>query len=218
MASLRSQTDAQMDKTRQGNPEFAQKVDTLLAQAVAFKQGSNALAIGSKAPSFDLPNANGTQINSSDILAKGIMVVTFYRGSWCPYCNLQLNALGQRLPEIHSLGAELVAISAQVPDESLSIVEKQSLDFEVLSDQDAKLAESFGVAWQVPAVLSEHMKQDRGLDLEKINNGNSSVLPIPATFIINQAGEIVWRFVDVDYRNRSEPEDIIQQLKNMQTL
>lgn len=215
MTSLRSQTDSQMDKTRQGNPEFAQKVDKLLADAVAFKQGDSALAVGSKAPSFDLPDANGKQVKSSDLLENGALVVTFYRGSWCPYCNLQLRALSQRLAEIHGLNAELVAISAQVPDESLSIVEKQELTFPVLSDQDAKLAEAFGVAWQVPEVLTEHMKKDRGLDLEKINNGNGSILPIPATFIINQAGDIVWRFVDVDYRNRSEPEDVIEQLKTL---
>ncbi|MEP0177831.1 MAG: peroxiredoxin-like family protein [Paraglaciecola sp.] len=215
MTSLRSQTDAQIDKTRQGNPEFAQKVDKLLADAVAFKQGDSALTVGSKAPSFILPDANGVQVKSSDLLDKGALVVTFYRGSWCPYCNLQLRALSQRLSEIHELNAELVAVSAQVPDESLSVVEKQELTFPVLSDQDAKLAEAFGVAWQVPAVLTEHMKNDRGLDLEKINNGNGSILPIPATFIINQAGDIVWRFVDVDYRNRSEPDDIVEQLKSL---
>ncbi|MEP1385710.1 MAG: peroxiredoxin-like family protein [Paraglaciecola sp.] len=215
MTSLRSQTDAQIDKTRQGNPEFAQKVDKLLADAVAFKQGDSALIVGSKAPSFILPDANGVQVKSSDLLDKGALVVTFYRGSWCPYCNLQLRALSQRLAELHELNAELVAVSAQVPDESLSVVEKQELTFPVLSDQDAKLAEAFGVAWQVPAVLTEHMKNDRGLDLEKINNGNGSILPIPATFIINQAGDIVWRFVDVDYRNRSEPDDIVEQLKSL---
>ncbi|MEP1552889.1 MAG: peroxiredoxin-like family protein [Paraglaciecola sp.] len=215
MTSLRSQTDAQIDKTRQGNPEFAQKVDKLLADAVAFKQGDSALTVGSKAPSFILPDANGVQVKSSDLLDKGALVVTFYRGSWCPYCNLQLRALSQRLAELHELNAELVAVSAQVPDESLSVVEKQELTFPVLSDQDAKLAEAFGVAWQVPAVLTEHMKNDRGLDLEKINNGNGSILPIPATFIINQAGDIVWRFVDVDYRNRSEPDDIVEQLKSL---
>ncbi|MEO9947453.1 peroxiredoxin-like family protein [Paraglaciecola sp.] len=215
MTSLRSQTNAQIDKTRQGNPEFAQKVDKLLADAVAFKQGDSALTVGSKAPSFILPDANGVQVKSSDLLDKGALVVTFYRGSWCPYCNLQLRAVSQRLSEIHELNAELVAVSAQVPDESLSVVEKQELTFPVLSDQDAKLAEAFGVAWQVPAVLTEHMKNDRGLDLEKINNGNGSILPIPATFIINQAGDIVWRFVDVDYRNRSEPDDIVEQLKSL---
>ncbi|MEP0357505.1 peroxiredoxin-like family protein [Paraglaciecola sp.] len=215
MTSLRSQTDAQIDKTRQGNPEFAQKVDKLLADAVAFKQGDSALTVGSKAPSFILPDANGVLVKFSDLLDKGALVVTFYRGSWCPYCNLQLRALSQRLAELHELIAELVAVSAQVPDESLSVVEKQELTFPVLSDQDAKLAEAFGVAWQVPAVLTEHMKNDRGLDLEKINNGNGSILPIPATFITNQAGDIVWRFVDVDYRNRSEPDDIVEQLKSL---
>ncbi|MEP2653251.1 MAG: peroxiredoxin-like family protein, partial [Paraglaciecola sp.] len=117
MTSLRSQTDAQIDKTRQGNPEFAQKVDKLLADAVAFKQGDSALTVGSKAPSFILPDANGVQVKFSDLLDKGALVVIFYRGSWCPYCNLQLRALSQRFAELRELNAELVAVSAQVPDE-----------------------------------------------------------------------------------------------------
>ncbi|MZR30420.1 peroxiredoxin-like family protein [Sneathiella litorea] len=213
MTSLRNQTDAQMDKTRQNNPEFAREVDKLLAEAKAFNQGQSALEVGDKAPDFTLPNAKGEQVSLAALLSKGAAIISFYRGSWCPYCNLQLRALSDKLTEIHHLGAELVAISPQLPDESMSIVEKHALSFPVLSDQDAKTAGSFGVSWKVPDVLAKHMKDDRGLDLEKINNGNGSILPIPATFIVDKEGRIIWRFVDVDYRNRSEPEDIIRQLK-----
>lgn len=215
MATLRQQTDAKMDQTRQKNPEFAKAVDALLVEAKALQQGEKALPVGAQAPDFALPNATGDIIKSTALKTKGAIVVTFYRGSWCPYCNLQMKALSDRLSEIHEYGAELVAISPQLPDESLSIVEKQALTFPVLSDQDAKVAESFGVAWHVPDILVDHMRDDRGLDLEKINNGNDSILPIPATFIIQPDGKIAWRFVDVDYRNRSEPEDIIQQLRKI---
>ena len=89
------------------------------------------------------------------------------------------------------------------------------MDFIVLSDQSAKVAGQYGVAWEVPEFLIEHMKNDRQLDLETINNGNGNILPIPATFVLNQNGDVTWRYVDVDYRTRSEPQDIIDALKSM---
>ena len=147
------------------------------------------------------------------LLENGPVVVTFYRGSWCPYCNLQLRALQARLGDIHALGAQLVAISPQVPDESLTKDEISAMEFYVLSDQNATVAAQYGVAWQVPEFLSEHMRVDRKLDLDVINNGNGSILPIPATFVIGRDGIIKWRYVDVDYRTRSEPDDIIEALK-----
>ena len=131
------------------------------------------------------------------------------------YCNLQLRALQARLPEIDALGATLVAISPQVPDGSLTKSEISEMDFIVLSDQDAKVATQYGVAWKVPEFLSEHMRVGRNLDLETINNGNGAILPIPATFILGQDGVVKWNYVNVDYRTRSEPEEIIEALKNL---
>jgi len=141
--------------------------------------------------------------------------VTFYRGSWCPYCNLQLRALNARLPEINALGAQLVAISPQVPDGSMTKDEISNMDFNVLSDQDAKVAEEYGVAWNVPEFMAEHMRVDRNLDLDVINNGDGNILPIPATFVLSQDGQVIWRYVDVDYRTRSEPDYIIDALKSL---
>ena len=142
-------------------------------------------------------------------------MVTFYRGSWCPYCNLQLRALQAKLNEIESLGATLVAISPEVPDASMTKNEISNMDFTVLSDQDAKVASQYGVAWEVPEFLLDHMRIDRELDLKEINNGNGSVLPIPATFIIGTNGLVQWNYVNVDYRTRSEPDEIIEALKSI---
>jgi len=149
------------------------------------------------------------------LLTKGPVVVTFYRGSWCPYCNLQLRALQSRLSDIHELGAELVAISPEVPDNSLSQEERNILPFPVLSDQDAVIAGLYGVAWEVPDLILNHMQKDRNLQLSNINNGNGSILPLPATFIVNTTGNVVWKYVDVDYRMRAEPEDIVTELKRL---
>ncbi|PIB34089.1 redoxin [Reichenbachiella sp. 5M10] len=215
MKTLKEQTEAKIAAGRQANPDFMKGVDDIIRKAKAFQQGDDAIQVGQKAPAFELPNAEGKLESLDSLLAKGPLVLTFYRGSWCPYCNLQLRALQARLDEIHALGATLVAISPQVPDGSMSKNEITEMDFTVLSDQDAKTASQYGIAWEVPAFLKEHMRVDRNLDLETINNGNSSILPIPATFIIGQDGVVLWNYVNVDYRTRSEPEEIIDVLKNM---
>lgn len=215
MSSLRSKTDAQIAKTRSAKPEFMQQVDELLRQAEEFQQGKNALQIGQAVPDFTLPDAKGNAVSLAEVLTSNIAIVTFYRGSWCPYCNLQLNALKQHLPAFNALGAQLIAVSPEVPDGSLSNAEIADMPFTVVSDQDAKVAAQFGVAWEVPEILIEHMRKDRNLDLAQINNGNATILPIPATFIINKAQTLSWRFVDLDYRRRAEPEDMLKALQQL---
>ena len=215
MKTLKEQTDAKIEAGRQANPKFMNGVDVAIQNAKEFEQGANALKIGQQAIEFELPNQEGKAVALKDLVAKGPVVVTFYRGDWCPYCNLQLRALQARLEEIEALGATLVAISPQVPDGSLTKSEISEMTFTVFSDQNAKVASQYGVAWEVPEFLLDHMRVDRNLDLEKINNGNGSVLPIPATFIIGTDGIIVWNYVNVDYRTRSEPEEIIEALKKL---
>lgn len=215
MTTLREQTDAKMANTRQNNPEFAKRVDALLSSAEVFQSGANALAVGQQAPEFELPNPQGDPVSLSSWLVKGPVVVTFYRGNWCPYCNLQLRAMQQQLPALRRLNAELIAITPQLPDESLTQIDQASLEFPVLSDQDARVAAEYGVAWKVPELILEHMRNDRNLELATINGGNGSVLPIPATFVINREGIVTWRFVNVDYRQRAEPDDIVAALQQL---
>ncbi|MEO9893262.1 peroxiredoxin-like family protein [Aurantibacter sp.] len=215
MKTLREQTDAKIAAGRKAKPDFMKGVDEIIAKAKAFQQGENAIKTGQKAPDFKLPNATGNLVSLGSLLAEGIVVITFYRGSWCPYCNLQLRALQAKLPEIEALGATLVAISPQVPDGSLTKDEISEMEFTVLSDQDAKVASDYGVAWEVPEFLQDHMRVDRELDLEKINNGNDSILPIPATFILGRDGIVQWNYVNVDYRTRSEPDEIVEVLKKL---
>ncbi|WP_405377946.1 peroxiredoxin-like family protein [Nonlabens sp. Asnod3-A02] len=215
MSTLRELTDAKIAMGRKNNPEFMKGVDAIIENAKEFELGKHAIKIGEKAPVFELPNAQGASVELASLLKKGPVVITFYRGSWCPYCNLQLRALQDRLGDIHELGAQLIAISPEVPDGSLTENEISKMDFTVLSDQDAQVASQYGVAWEVPEFLMEHMRVDRGLDLKKINNGNASVLPIPATFILGTDGIVKWNYVNADYRTRSEPEEIIETLKKL---
>lgn len=213
MTTLREQTDARMAKTRQVKPEFMKTIDDLMADAKAFEGGDDAVPVGERAPDFELPDARGETVSLSGLLEAGPVIVMFYRGSWCPYCNLQLRAMQERLADIHALGAQLVAISPQVPDESLSQVERDALEFVVLSDQDAEVAARYGVAWKIPDVIVEHMRNDRKMDLADVNNGNGSVLPIPATFVVGTDGGVAWRHADVDYRTRPEPSEVLAALQ-----
>ncbi len=215
MATLREQTAAMAAKTRLAKPEFMKAIEDIFAQAEKFGQGSDILQVGTDAINFTLPDHRGELVTLKTLLQKGPVVLTFYRGSWCPYCNLQLRALQNRLADIHDLGAQLVAISPQIPDQSLSQVEKEALEFIVLSDQNADIAAQYGAAWQVPQLILDHMRNDRQLDLEQINNGNSNVLSIPATLIIDHTGKVTWSYINVDYRLRSEPEDVILALKQL---
>ncbi|QCE40022.1 peroxiredoxin-like family protein [Psychroserpens sp. NJDZ02] len=215
MKTLKEQTDAKIAAGRQAKPQFMQGVDEIIKKAKAFKEGEHAIKVGKKAPNFELPNPNSKLIELHNLLEKGPVVISFYRGDWCPYCNLQLRALQARLDDIQALGATLVAISPQVPDGSMTKSEISQMEFTVLSDQDAKVAAQYGVAWEVPEFLMEHMRVDRNLDLEKINNGNSNILPIPATFILGKDGLVKWSYVNVDYRTRSEPDEIIEALKKL---
>ncbi|TWT47934.1 putative peroxiredoxin bcp [Rubripirellula amarantea] len=215
MTTLRDQTDTQFAKLQQSKPEFAKQIESLLAKARDFGDGKDAIAVGQPAPDFELPSAKGEAIKLSALLAGGPVVIMFYRGSWCPYCNLQLRAMQNRLADIEIHGGQLVAVSPSVPDESLSLIEKEELRFTVLSDKDALVASQYGVAWKVPELILDHMRDDRGLDLTKINDGNGTVLPIPAIFIISIDGIVTWQYVNVDYRHRAEPEDVIAALREL---
>lgn len=215
MKTLRELTDAKIESGRKAKPEFTKGVNEVIAKAKQFQEGKNAIQVGQIAPNFELPNAKRELVFLNELLDNEPVVLTFYRGDWCPYCNLQLRALQARIAEIHEFGASLVAISPQVPDDSMSENEISKMDFIVLSDEGAKVASKYGVAWKVPDFLKEHMRVDRELDLAKINNGNGDILPIPATFIIAKDGKVKWNYVNVDYRMRSEPEEIIAALKKI---
>lgn len=176
----------------------------------------SALNVGDKAPEFELLNAVGKMIKSSDILARGPMVLTFYRGGWCPYCNLQLKHLQESLAHFEAAGISLVAVSPQTPDNSISIVEKHKLEFEVLSDSGNELARQFGVAYQITPEL-DSLVQTFGLNLRELNETENAELPLAVTYGINIDGVIKYAFVDVDYSKRAEPADILAALQSVKS-
>ena len=173
-----------------------------------------ALAAGNDAVDFTLPNARGEQVSSEALRQQGPIVVSFYRGGWCPYCSLELKALQSVNAEIEALGARLIAISPQVPDESLSTAEKNRLEFEVLSDVDSKVADQYGLTFSLDEDLRPVYK-NWGADVAVVNDDPDCKLPLPATYVINQDGKIVHSFVEEDYTERLEPDEILDSLRNL---
>ncbi len=173
-----------------------------------------ALKAGDIAPEFELPGADGHITKLSALLRDGPVVVSFYRGGWCPYCNLELRALQSVLPDLRTLGAQLVAISPQTPDESLSTAEKNALTFHVLSDAGSRVAGRFAIAFDLGEELRPIYARF-GHALPDRNGGDSWVLPIPATYVIAQDGRVALAYVDVDYRTRLDPADIVAAVRRI---
>jgi peroxiredoxin len=171
------------------------------------------LAVGDVAPGFSLKDPEGNQVVLAELLAKGPVVITFYRGEWCPYCNLQFRALQQALPEITSTGATLVAISPQAPDHGLTMTEKHELTFPVLSDLDQSVSESYKVRFDVTGELEDLQVNVFQNDPASQNADRRRSLPVPSTFVIDQEGRVRFASVSADWRKRVEPADVIVALK-----
>lgn len=167
---------------------------------------------GDTAPSFSLPNAIGKNLSLRKLLDNGPVVLTFYRGTWCPYCNLQLKQYQEILPQIKELGATLVAISPQTPDSSLSMAETNALEFEVLSDIGNKVAVQFTTVFRNADAPIQAMT-DLGYDFDSFYADKTAEIPVPATFVIDQEGIITFAHSGGgDYRERTEPQDILDAL------
>lgn len=173
-----------------------------------------ALNVGAKMPDFSLKDAAGKTIKSEDLLKEGNLIIVFYRGAWCPYCNLYLRGLQKYLPRFRENGGNLVAISGENPDNSLSVEKKNNLEFKVLSDPDFQTARKFGIVYQVPKPIDE-VARGYGLDFKNYYKTEMSELPLSATYVINREGKIVYAFLEPDYKKRADPEKIILVLKEI---
>jgi len=173
------------------------------------------LAIGAQAPEFSLPNATGQPVSLSSRLAAGPVVLVFYRGSWCPYCDLQLRAYARMLPELTRLNARLVAISPQQPAvEVPNVSEHRELGFPLLFDSQNAVARRYALIYPVDELMRTVLS-GFGLDLATINGSEQWELPVPATFVVTDGLQIRWSHVEADYRLRAEPDDILRALRTL---
>ncbi|WP_226659174.1 peroxiredoxin-like family protein [Pseudalkalibacillus hwajinpoensis] len=173
------------------------------------------LTEGDQAPDFTLKNANGKFITLSEELKKGPVILNFYRGGWCPYCNLELRAYEEILNDIKAEGAQLIAISPQTPDQSLTTQEKNNLSYEVLSDTSQEVIKNYNLLFEMPDYLIKTYRDDFNIDLSDFNSKEDPWrLPVAGTVVISQDGTIMTSSANVDYMYRAEPREVLMQLKN----
>lgn len=210
--------DALLDVKRKASAKkFPKDKKQIFADGIADVKNSGildkALNVGDKAPNFTLKNALNKEVWLYNELEKGPVILTWYRGGWCPYCNITLLKLQEKLPEFTKAGASLIALTPELPDKSLSTSEKNKLEFTVLSDVGNKVGKEFGVVFTlIPAVASMY---EAGFGLSDYNGNNSNELPLAATYVIDKNGIIQYAFLDEDYKKRAEPAVIIEALNKL---
>ena len=212
--SFRSGVKAFMDK-RSGNEidEKDKSIMTKAARDLEIAMPGPGLKVGATAPGFLLSNAFGEKIKLSERLKEGPVVLAFYRGAWCPFCNIELNVLQKSLPLFKEYNASLIAVTPQQPDKSKEQLEKAEYTFEVLSDLDGRVMKSYNLYFEVSQELYELYKNRFNFDITDYNGKNRLGLPVPGTLVIDQDGIIRAAYANTNYKKRMEPEDIIKALK-----
>ena len=220
--SLREKLSAFKAQFQSGKPPFEQvpssvhavmkrAIDELIASGAAAR-----LRRSGPAPAFELKDAHGAMVRLADLVAKGPVILSFYRGVWCPYCNLDLQELQGNADSIKATGATLAAITPQTAANSRKSIAEHKLAFPVLSDPGNQVADRYGLRYRLPEYLIELYKQ-LGVDLPSFNGDASWTLPVPARFVIDRQGQIRYAEADPDYTQRPEPEDLLQVLASLKS-
>ena len=195
-------------------PEVVAVMHKTTADLIASGQAARTLKVGARAPIFALPNAHGELVRSADLLARGPLVLTFYRGIWCPYCNMDLQAIEAAAEEIRALGASLVAISPQTAPNRRRSERENALSFPILSDHGNSVANEFGLRFRLPDDLIAVYK-GFGNDLTVGNGEDSWTLPMPARYVIGQDGLIAYAEVNPDHTLRPDPSELLPTLDRL---
>ena len=219
--SLQDKLDAMRQNFKSGGPPYnipAQIIETMqraTAELVASGAAKRAAKVGEKAPFFVLKDPDGKSVSLVELLADGPLVLTFYRGAWCPYCNADLQALQAALPELEKYGVKLVAISPQIAPNSRRSQRENKLTFPILSDPGNEVAAAFGLRFKLPDYLADLYKSVFKNDLAVANGDQSWTLPMPARFVIAQDGTILYAEVNPDYTRRPDPEELLPALQKL---
>ena len=184
---------------------------TLVLFYACAQEAPEGLFIASKAPDFRAKDQHGTEIRLKDLLKKGKVILVFYRGEWCPYCNKELSRLQDSLQLIKDKGATLVAVSPEKPENVLKTVEKTKAEYSILYDEGLKIMKAYDVEFEVPEnTLTRY--RNAGLDIEKNNGANGKFLPVPAVFIIDKESTVIYRFFEPDYKKRPSVKELLEYL------
>jgi peroxiredoxin len=202
---------------RERSPEVGRAYDALVERLVASGLTETSLKIGARMPDFDLPNVEGRFVASQALLERGPLVVSFFRGGWCPFCTTELTALQQATPDIEARGASLVAITPDTGAALASAKRDNALGYEVLSDLDLGVGLQFGLVYRVPDAIRDLYRRI-GIDLgARHGSAHDDVwlLPVPATYIVDRRGIVRFAEVDCDFRRRMEPAAILRALDEL---
>lgn len=215
MQTLQSAIDQYNVKKRQSMP--AEVLETMARTTSELKESgieNRALRAGDRIPDFNLPNQYGEMRRFADYLAESPVVLNIYRGGWCPYCNFEMKALADALPEIEAAGARLIGMSPETPEHAQDTAAQNNIGIEILSDAGNVVSDNMGLVFS----LAEELRPiylGAGLDIPAYNGDDSFMLPVPATYIVAMDGTIKFNFVNADYTQRLEPQDIVAILKEM---
>lgn len=182
---------------------------------LATAQDKLGLAVGVKAPDFTAQTHKGEAVTLSDIYTKGPVVLVFYRGGWCMYCNRQLQALQQKLGEFQAQQASVIAASVDLQDKAAKTVEENELGFTVISNPEAHLLEKYNLVYNVPDDLAKKYKEEYEIDLEASSGRSDHVIAVPATYVIDTSGTIVYAYVNRNYKVRPSLDDVLEAVKSI---
>lgn len=195
--------------TEEKKQTYAEGISSVAASGVL----ENALNVNNKAPNFTLKNALGKSVSLYDELKNGPVVLTWYRGGWCPYCNITLHYLQEKLPEFKKAGATLIALTPELPNNSLSTSEKNALEFSVLSDVGNVVGKEYGVVYTLTDEVASIY--EAGFGLSEVNGDHSNELPLAATYVVDTDAVIQYAFLDADYTERAEVSEILSALEKL---
>lgn len=184
----------------------------VFSSVIFAQQNPEGLFPGGKAPDFTGFDQNGNEINLRELTKKGPVVLVFYRGYWCPYCNRALKRLEDSLQLVTEKGATVIAVSPEINSNIDSTVKKTGAEFSILHDKDMKIMKAYQVAFQIPENTVTRYRNS-GLDFTKLNGENGNNLPVPAVYIINKQRDVIWRFFESDYKKRPSIQSIIDNIK-----
>ncbi|KAI1187580.1 AhpC-TSA-domain-containing protein [Nemania serpens] len=203
-ARLESFSEAFVTQLKDGHAKFMTTWDP-----------SKTIQVGDRLPEFAMTDATGNEVTSASLLAKGPLLITFYRGEWCPFCNIAIAFLQKHLPEFRARGVTLVAISPELPNNNMTATEKHALEFPVLTDLHNAFARKLGIVYDQSSAKDLH--QSIGLDLSERNGDGSWEVPIPATLLVDKDGVVRNTAIDPDWKLRLDPKEALEWIDAMQT-
>lgn len=197
-------------------PDVITKLGAEITALAGSSAGSDAPKVGGKAPDFALTDISGASFRLSDQLRKGPVAVVFYRGQWCPYCDLQLRSYQEIMPQVHDLGGQIIAISPQTVEASKATAADRKLSFPVAADPGNKVARQYGLVFKMSEGMQAILKGFQ-IDIPSMNGDASQELPVPATFVVGRDGIIKTAFCDANYTVRLEPQALLESLRSLAT-